>query len=185
MKSKKFIEDWKNLEKDKRLFVFITVILCITILVQGILLIYSVSSERTVIVPSYIDRKFYIEGSKASPEYIEMMSKYSVDLLNAYTPETIEERVREFMRFISPEHYKTISTELLAFAEEQKTYRISQFFIVQRITLKDNVVTIRGQYRRYSQDKQTAAGPIEIKITFKINDGRFEIAKYDKDENPI
>ena len=182
MKIDKFVENWKNKEMENKLLKAVVLILAVGLVIEGALMIYFSSSFRTIVVPSYIDKKFYVEGDNASPEYIELMSKYAIDVLSNYTPETVEDRTREFLRFISPSHYEQISTQLLSVANESKAYSISQYFIPQSLVMKGNTINVIGFLRQFAQDKPIQHSRVEYKLTFKINNGRFQIITYEKTE---
>ncbi len=184
MNKKKFFESMANKNDENNLLRFVVVILTIGLLLEGLLMVYMRKNERTVIVPSYLDRKFYVEGNKASTEYIEMMAKYSVELITNFTPETVKERVNEFMRFVSPTVYKDVSTSLLVMVDEAANYKISQYFIPQHMVMQDNTIQIIGLLRKYTQDKELSAAKAEYRMKFYIEQGRFLIASYEKIETP-
>jgi conjugal transfer pilus assembly protein TraE len=184
MNKTKYFESMANKNDENNLLRFVVVILTIGLLLEGLLMVYMRKNERTVIVPSYLDRKFYVEGNKASTEYIEMMAKYSVELITNFTPDTVKERVNEFMRFISPTVYKDVSTSLLVMVDEATTYKISQYFIPQRMVMQDNSIQIIGLLRKYTQDKELLVAKAEYKMKFYIEQGRFVIASYEKIETP-
>jgi conjugal transfer pilus assembly protein TraE len=184
MNKTKFFESMANKNDENNLLRFVVVILTIGLLLEGLLMVYMRKNERTVIVPSYLDRKFYVEGNKASTEYIEMMAKYSVELITNFTPDTVKERVNEFMRFISPTVYKDVSTSLLVMVDEAATYKISQYFIPQRMVMQDNSIQIIGLLRKYTQDKELLVAKAEYRMKFHIEQGRFVIASYEKIETP-
>lgn len=182
MKVTRFIEQYKNKESEHKLLKSVIFMLTLALICESIAVIYIGFSQRTIIVPSYIDRKFYVEGDKASNEYIEMMARYSVELISNYTPETVEERFQEFLRFLSAAHYNMISHQLLGSAAEIKRYAISQYYIPQSIVLQKDTITMIGWIRQFSQDKQILYGRVEYKIKYRINNGRFEITSYEKIE---
>ena len=184
MNKTKFFESMANKNDENNLLRFVVVILTIGLLLEGLLMVYMRKNERTVIVPSYLDRKFYVEGNKASTEYIEMMAKYSVELITNFTPDTVKEMVNEFMRFISPTVYKDVSTSLLVMVDEATTYKISQYFIPQRMVMQDNNIQIIGLLRKYTQDKELLVAKAEYRMKFYIEQGRFVIANYEKIETP-
>ncbi len=184
MKKVKFFEIMANKNEENNLLRFVVIILTIGLLLEGLLMAYMRKNERTVVVPSYLDRKFYVEGNKASTEYIEMMAKYSVELITNFTPDTVKERINEFMRFISPTVYKDVSTSLLVMVDEATTYKISQYFIPQKIVMQDNTIQIIGLLRKYTQDKELLVAKAEYKMKFSIEQGRFVIASYEKIETP-
>lgn len=158
-------------------------IMMIAFLAETLFVLYASNRVRTLVVPSHIDRKFFIEGDNASPEYVEMMSKYAVELVSSYTPETVEGRTQEFLRFINPEYYSQVSTQMLAMATEAKKYSISQFYVFDRYSLKGNEIAISGILRKYVQDKPVDQKRTDFKMTFKIANGRFEVITYEKIED--
>lgn len=182
MKVKKFIEQYANRESENKLLKGVILILAFAMVLQGLVVIYLGISHRTIIVPSHIDRKFYVEGDNASKEYIEMMARYSVELISNFTPETVDERFQEFMRFINSSHYNKISPQLLGYAGEIKKFSISQYFIPHSFVLEKDTIKVTGHMRQFSQDKQILNHRVEYKVRFQINKGRFEIIGYEKTE---
>lgn len=178
----RFLEQWKNREMENKLLIAFVLILTIGMIAQSILVIYLANTSKTIIVPAYLDRKFYVEGDKASTEYIELMGKYAVELISNYTPESVEYRTQEFLRFINPEFYSQVSTQMLAIASEAKKYSISQYYVVDRFTMKGRDIAISGLLRRYAQDKAVEQKRTDYKLTFKISNGRFEVVTYEKIE---
>lgn len=182
LKIKKFIEQYANRESENKLLKGVILILASAMVLQGLAVVYLGISHRTIIVPSHIDRKFYVEGDNASKEYVEMMARYSIELISNYTPETVDERFQEFMRFINSSHYNKISPQLLAYAGEIKKYSISQYFIPHNYVLHKNTIKVSGAMRQFSQDKLILNHRVEYMINFQINKGRFEVIGYEKIE---
>lgn len=183
MMKKKFVEEWKNLEHKSKLQIMVIIVLSATIVLMAGVNVYMANTQRTIIVPSYIDKQFHVEGSKASPEYYEMMSRYAIELISNYTPETIETRVSEFRRFMSPSVYNSVAPALQKLVSDAKQYGISQYFIPQTLDLKNDTIMTSGLLRQFSGDKQISGGRTTFKLTFQINSGRFEILTYEKLEN--
>jgi conjugal transfer pilus assembly protein TraE len=182
MNTQKFLEKWATVNNENNLLRAIVLIEGVLIVALVCIMVYARVTERTIVVPSYIDRTFYVEGDKASPEYIEMMSKYSVELITQFTPETIKERISEFMRFIDPAAYKAVSTQLLSMADEAVAYRISQYFSPTKIIQEGNTITVQGLLRKYVQDKDLTTATAVYIMKYSINHGRFVINSYEKQE---
>lgn len=182
MKAKKFIEFIENLKAENGLLKFVVVLLTIGLIIEGLLMVKLYASERTIIVPAYVDKRFSVSDGTASPEYIEMMTKYAIELLSNYTPDTIADRQAEFMKFIPPDYYKEIFEKMTPMVTEVKANLITQHYIPQTITLKGSKVVTTGVMRRYVQDRPVAAGQSQYSIIFRINKGRYEIVKYEKND---
>jgi conjugal transfer pilus assembly protein TraE len=183
MKAGTFLFKVDNLKGENVRLYLLVVALAAALIVESVVVVYSASSQRTVITPPYIDRQFYVAGDSASPEYIQMMSRYAIELVTNYTPDTAKPRIDEFMRFIAPSQYNAVYPELAVIAKEAKDNTISQYFIPQRIVLQGNRVTAKGMLTRYVQDKQTYSAQAEYSLVFGINSGRFEIESYQKVES--
>lgn len=182
MTIKIFKEKWANLKVENALLKFILIVLVSGFIGEGALLVHQNRKVRTVIIPAFVDRQFYVEGDKASPEYIEMMTEYAVNVVTNYTPETIEKRTQDFLRFIAPDYYNQVATSFGSLIAEAKNYSISQSFIPHRITQQDNTLTVEGLIKRYAQDKLILSGGVIYSITYRINNGRYEIISYEKVE---
>lgn len=182
MKIQKFLEQYANRESENKLLKTVILILAIAIILEGFIVAYLGFTERTIIVPSHIDRRFFVEGDKASKEYIEMMSRYAIELISSFTPETVDERFSEFLRFINAAHYNKVSPQLLTYINEIKRYGISQYYIPSSYTLEKNTITVNGLMRQFAQDKQITDHQVTYKLQFQINNGRFEILTYEKIE---
>jgi len=182
VKSNKFIELISNLKSENGLLKFVIIILTAALIIEGLLMVKLYASERTIIVPAYVDKRFSISNGVASQEYIEMMTKYAIELLSNYTPETVSDRQAEFMKFIPSDYYKTVYEQMAPMVAEVKANFITQHYIPQSITLQSNKVVVIGVMRRYVQDKLAAAGQLQYEITFRINNGRYEIVNYEKSD---
>jgi type IV conjugative transfer system protein TraE len=182
MNKQKYLEKGATTNSQNNLLRGVVLIEGIVIVALVCVMIYARVTERTIIVPSYIDRSFYVEGEKASPEYVAMMSKYAVELITQFTPETVKERINEFMTFIDPSAYKSVSSSLLAMADEAASYRISQYFIRQNMVQEGNTITVSGVLRKYVQDKELSTTGAVYIMKYSINHGRFVINSYEKQE---
>ncbi len=182
MKVKKYIEEKTNLKSENGLLRFCVFMLVAGLLLEGLLMIKLYASARTIIVPAYVDKRFSISNGTASQEYVEMMTKYAIELVSNYTPDTISDRQSEFMKFIPPEYYRAVYEQMNPLVAEVKGNFITQHYIPQTITLEGNKVVVMGVLRRFVQDKLAAAGPAQYTIVFRINNGRYEIVKYEKND---
>ena len=61
-----------------------------------------VGSERTIIVPPNIDRKFWVTKDKASREYLEEMAGYVSWLVLDVTPSTVDWKRNVLLNWVAP-----------------------------------------------------------------------------------
>lgn len=160
-------------------------ILVITIVVESLIFFSAVKNHRVVIVPNFIDKQFYVEGDKASPEYIEMMGKYAVQTLTNYTPETVEKQFQDFLRFIHPSYYQTVYNELQPIIQESKRYLVYQSYVINTMSLQGDTLTVDGYMRRYVADKLIKSARMIYNVQFLIEGGKFYIVKLSYESKQI
>jgi conjugal transfer pilus assembly protein TraE len=181
----RFREKWSRLTQENSALKFTIVVLVALIMAMSSIIVFQSKRERTVVVPAFVDKKFYVESDKASAEYIEMMSKYAVELISSFTPQTVEERTADFLRFIAPSYYKDISLSFQKMIDDSKKYVISQYFIPGEMTMQGNTITIKGILRRYAENRLLEAAVATYRLTYEIQNGRFFITTYEKVEENI
>jgi len=181
LKAKRFLSDYKNTLAENQTLKLAVLALTAGILVQGFFTMYAMTRQRTLVVPSFLDRKFWVEGDRASEDYVILMAKYAVDLLNTFTPETVGDRFQEFLRFVSPEYYHQVSAKLMSDAKDYARLGVSQFFVPQRIDLvgKDRLF-VTGIVRRWVQDKPVKQEQKRFKVVYRVVQGRFEVQAYEE-----
>lgn len=180
VKAKKYLNDVKNIEARNNLLKFIVLLLVIGIFLQSMFSIYTMNKQRTVVIPSHVEKEFSIQGNKASPEYINMMAKYVVELKENFTPATIKDRFAEFLSFIAPQAYGKIKVSLLTDIDKYIQYSASSWFTTQDVRIKGDRVYITGVKKSFIQNKQAESRQVRFMITYKINSGKFEVVKYEE-----
>lgn len=156
------------------------VILVVAIIVESVVFFYSVRKQRVIIVPSYVDRSFYVELDKASPEYIRMMTESAVNYLTNYTPETIEDRFKQFLQYVHPSGYQTVFNSLQPLINESKKYLVYQSYVVEKISLEGDTIIVEGFLRRYVADKLVLASRNTFKIKYVIEGGKYYVVSVER-----
>jgi len=156
------------------------VLLVLAIIVESLIFFYSVRKQRVVIVPSYIDRSFYIELDKASPEYIKLMTENALNYLTNYTPETVESRFKQFLQYVHPSGYQTVFNSLQPIITEVKKYTVYQSYVIEKVTLENENIIVEGFLRRYVADKLVSATRTIFKLKYLIEGGKYYIVSVER-----
>ena len=180
MKMQKFLSDFKNTKASNNFLRFLILVLVMVIAVEGAVMLNLMDKQRVIVVPINVDRKFSITGDSASPEYVEMMVRQIVYLKENFTPETVKENFKAFLSLISPRYYNQVEEKLMNTANELIKYQISQVFFPKEVFVKGNTATVTGIKKIYAGEHLAEQKPVKIKISFKINQGKFEVLKYEE-----
>ena len=180
MKMQKFMSDFKNTKASNNFLRFLILVLVMVIAVEGAVMLNLMDKQRVIVVPINVDRKFSITGDSASPEYVEMMVRQIVYLKENFTPETVKENFKAFLSLISPRYYNQVEEKLMNTANELIKYQISQVFFPKEVFVKGNTATVTGIKKIYAGEHLAEQKPVKIKISFKINQGKFEVLKYEE-----
>jgi len=180
VKAKKFLSEFKNTKATNNFLRFLIVALITTIVAEGIIMLNLMDKQRVIVVPINVDRKFSVTGNTASPEYVEMMIRQIIYLKENFTPETVRENFKAFLSLIAPQYYRQVEKKLMDAANELIKYQISQVFFIKEVFVKGNTATVTGIKKIYAGDHLAEQKPVKIKISFKINQGKFEVLKYEE-----
>jgi len=180
VKMQKFLSDFKNTKASNNFLRFLILVLVMVIAVEGAVMLNLMDKQRVIVVPINVDRKFSITGDSASPEYVEMMVRQIVYLKENFTPETVKENFKAFLSLISPRYYNQVEEKLMNTANELIKYQISQVFFPKEVFVKGNTATVTGIKKIYAGEHLAEQKPVKISIRFKINQGKFEVLKYEE-----
>jgi type IV conjugative transfer system protein TraE len=176
----KFLSDFKNTKASNNFLRFLILVLVMVIAVEGAIMLNLMDKQRVIVIPINVDRKFSITGDSSSPEYVEMMVRQIVYLKENFTPETVKENFKAFLSLISPRYYNQVEEKLMNTANELIKYQISQVFFPKEVFVKGNTATVTGIKKIYAGEHLAEQKPVKIKISFKINQGKFEVLKYEE-----
>lgn len=132
------------------------------------------NTHRETIVPPQIDRTFWVDGEKVSPEYIEQMGKYIADLALSNTPLNCDTQKTMLLKYVSPESYGVINTQLNANCKIIKELRLAIYFNITDVITQqgNNAVVFRGVSNRFLGDKRLQNKPAAYRISFAYHAGK-------------
>lgn len=161
----KLKKDYQSFKKYLGLMVFANVILSFG-------LVYSYFHERVVMSPVMApEYKMMVTNNKASPEYLNLLSRNILDLLLNITPNNVLAQQNELMSMVDSKYRDELQSKLMDIASQVRTNNLSQNFYVQTIKIinKDNVIYVIGTLNQYIDKNISSSRRVNYKLTFIIN----------------
>lgn len=138
--------------------------------------------ERIVIVPPEINKSFWVDASHVSPEYLSEMSLFLTSIRFNLTPSNAEIQRQLLLRYVDPNHYEKIKSELMEEEEQLKKDHISLAFFVSDIKVDANklVSRISGDLQYSVGDSLLPRQHVNYQVAYSYNAGRLLIKTFDE-----
>lgn len=168
---------WENYlsgMKEHGLLRFVILILTLGMLVEGIFIITLSRQQRIVLVPPGISEagKSWVTGKNASPEYLEQMTLFLLPLVADFHPRNIDAQIPFFLRFVAPEQYGAVKTQLASQSERARRNDLSQVFYIQQVEVKETTARATGIIRRWVGKSLTSEEVVTYEVQYEIRSGR-------------
>lgn len=183
MKIKRFLEGWKN---DQRQLAFargVVIALLAVICVQGFLM-YSLSkSRRTVLIPANVGvlagdngEGVWVDDYGMDPKYVQAMGSYLVSLVFSFTPYNVDSRFRQFLTYVPSERISEIQRMLDDKKAKALQANVSESFVPSEFhTPEDGKFFVRGSLVRYASGRIIDEETLSLEVSYKVVNGGFEI----------
>lgn len=81
--------------------------------------------DRVVVLPAEITKSFWLDANGVSPEYLEQMGLFALQLALNNSPETFEHNQRKLLQYVSPERRGATEVFLTAQGRRMKSANAS------------------------------------------------------------
>ncbi|WP_462373732.1 type IV conjugative transfer system protein TraE [Turicimonas muris] len=107
--------------------------------------------SRVVVLPAEPSKSFWMDDKTVSPEYLEQMSSYLVQLALNNSPETFEHNMTQLLKYADPEKRGDIELMLLKQGRQMKSSNSSTSFIPQSVEVlpRSMKVVVSGNVRQF------------------------------------
>ena len=131
-------------------------------------------SHRETLVPPHINKTFWIDGEKVSPEYLEQMGLFVLQLAVNNTPSSVDYNNQVLLRYVAPASYGEMETQLMANARRLKRENASTFFSPRAVTPDEttNSIVFGGVQTTHIGDKRVSEVQEWFLLRFAYNAGR-------------
>jgi len=131
-------------------------------------------THRTTIVPPNITKSFWVEDNAVSPEYLEQMGSYVLNLALTNTPSSAEYNARQLLKVVAPASYGTLERTLLAGAREMKENSATTVWSPSTATphVDKNAIVYSGVRTTWIGDKRTSQEQKTYLVRFSYSGGK-------------
>ncbi len=118
-----------------------------------------VGRERIVVVPPTLHQSFWVEGERASREYLAQMGYFLMQLTLDVTPQSVDHQAEVLLQYAAPSAYGDLHAAMLATAARLKRDGASTLFSAQDLVVDEATqrVGIRGQLTTFIGDRRVSA----------------------------
>ncbi|MCD8338904.1 MAG: type IV conjugative transfer system protein TraE [Burkholderiales bacterium] len=158
----------------RQLFVFGFVISLITNLVLGAGLILSENQDRIVVLPAEPTKSFWLDDKTVSPEYLEQMGTFVVQLALNNSPETFEHNITQILKYVEPAFRGDTELALLEQARKLKNDNASTSFLPESVDVQPKAmkVAIHGHVRKFIGNVLVSTTPHCLTAQFNYHSSR-------------
>lgn len=149
-------------------------------LVLAVFAVRLAGHERIVLVPPAIHKSFWVEAERASPEYLEQMAYFLLQLTLNVTPQSVDHQARLLLQYAAPASFGELRTTLAAAAERLKRDSAATVFSAQDITVDERRlrVGVRGQLTTFISDRRVSELAKGYALEFETRAGRIFLKSF-------
>lgn len=177
MKLDKFVQITSNLHAENRLLKFVVVCLGIAVVLSSFFSYMALHYQRVVILPPVVDKRVVISGNEVNEDYVRLFTRYTMTLLNNYTPNVARAQFEELLNLATPSFYPAFQKTLMNLADTIKRLNITGTFYPQKVKIdtKKRLITVVGRQKEFTNATLIDAGVKKYIIKYAIVNGRFYI----------
>ena len=167
----------------RRATALLLALLTVSILANLVLAIASVSlagRERVILVPPRISQSFWVDAHDVSPEYLEQMGQFLLQLTLNVTPQSVDHQARVLLQYVAPATVGELRASLGATADRLKRDGAATVFAPQELTVDaaHQRLTARGRLTTYIGERRVADVQKTYTLTFGTNAGRIVLTSF-------
>ncbi|OCR99536.1 hypothetical protein A9K75_06605 [Campylobacter fetus subsp. testudinum] len=165
-----------KLNLENKTFKLVSSVLAITVLLEGILVVNRVNSEKIVVLPPVQQvKEFWIQGKQVSTSYLEMMS--DVIIYNVVNIASGKNPNIDFLLTMVPnEYYNQIKASITKQIKYVQDNGITQVFYTSGYNVDNKgLIAVKGILKQIIGDKIVSSTQQTLFINYNIDYGRFWI----------
>lgn len=102
-------------------------------------------SEKTIVLPAWVDQPFSVQGDQLSTSYVEQMARHFSHLLLTYHKQNVQYQFDTVLRYTDPAIYNEMKTRFAVDVERIQRNDIRSVFHPMKIHVKENTAHITGE----------------------------------------
>lgn len=154
-------------------------------MVLCILVFYTSSHERTVVVPPVVERSFWVTNQEVSSEYLSEMSLFFANLRLNLTPANVDSQRHILLRYTDPSFYGSLNNLLVAERDRISQQHINTAFYPNDVKVDTKILTTIITGDLYSGVGTTQLSPqhVTYQIKFTYHNGRLLVSGFQEVKN--
>lgn len=130
-------------------------------------------SVRTIFTPPQITKSFWVEGEELSPEYLEQMGLWVIDLFANVSPSSIDYKIAQILRYVDPAIHGELQLRFKAGADRLKAENISKVFSPRDVSISPSrqAIAFIGTQDVWLGDKKISTVQIAYLVRFSNANG--------------
>ena len=178
----------RDLAGARRATAFLVVLLSTSVVANAVLALVAMrlaGHERVVLVPPAIHKTFWVETDRVSPEYLEQMGYFLLQLTLNVTPQSVDHQAKVLLQYAAPSASGEMRTALAAAAERLKRDSAATVFSPQSLAVDERGlrVGVRGQLTTFISERRVSEVAKGYVIEFQYTAGRIYLKAF-RETNP-
>ena len=140
----------------------------------------AIGSERVILVPPTVHKTFWVESERVSPEYLEQMGYFLIQLALNVSPQSVDYQSKLLLQYAAPASYGEIKTAMAIVAERLKRDGASTVFNPRSITTDERAlkVSIEGSLTTFIGDRRVSEASKAYLVELQYGLGRLTIKSF-------
>lgn len=137
--------------------------------------------DRVIMMPPQMDKTFWVDREGVSPEMMQDMGIFLVQLAYDVSPSSIEYQSKALLKYATPEAFgalqKAANVAAARMQEDQSTTVFNPRSYVVDQEPDHKAVAFLGELKTYVTDNLVSTRSIAVMVKFKFDNGRLYIAQ--------
>lgn len=167
-----------NLWAENRLLKFVVVLIGCIELWNSHKIDLAMKYQRTVLVPSGLDRRVTLIGDSASEEYIRLFARIVTNLAFNYNSAAARGQFGELLQYFTVDTFPSAKAAFYSMAETIERTRVSSSFVISKpieVDSASHTITVTGIQRQWIESNFIDSSEKSYQVSFMMTDGRFAI----------
>jgi conjugal transfer pilus assembly protein TraE len=170
-----YINRNENIKAENRLLKFAIVVIGLACVVSAFVSYSAAENAKVVILPPVVDKRIVISGNTVNDNYLKLFTKYTLNLMLNYTPETYHDQMEDLLKLATPEFFPALNHQIEDMADSVKNLVMTSLYYpyTMKINKDKQTITVQGL------GIQTAHGQVvdnqkrQYLLRYRIINGRF------------
>lgn len=180
---KSYIDKFDNMKVENKLLKFVVLTIGCAAAVSAWYSYRAVSFQKVIILPPAIDKRIVIHGTEVSNEYLELFTKYALNLMLNYTPKIYEDQIDDLLRLTSPRYFASMEKKLNHMKDSVMELNVTSVFYpqVMKVNRTENEIQVLGLRVQTAQGQEIERQERIYILKYRMIDGRFYVDGIEED----